>query len=92
MTLVVMAAGMGSRFGGLKQLTPLTDDDELIIPTTMEMLIADHKCEIRVIPTESVWKGVTYMQDCEPFREFIRLQKANGLYPKTLWENPSFGV
>jgi NDP-sugar pyrophosphorylase family protein len=65
---------------------------ELIIPTTMEMLIADHKCEIRVIPTESVWKGVTYMQDCEPFREFIRLQKANGLYPKTLWENPSFGV
>ena len=25
MTLVIMAAGMGSRFGGMKQLTPLTD-------------------------------------------------------------------
>ena len=23
--LVVMAAGMGSRFGGLKQITPVTD-------------------------------------------------------------------
>ena len=35
MTLVVMAAGMGSRFGGLKQLTPLTDDNEFIIDFTV---------------------------------------------------------
>ena len=34
-TLVVMAAGMGSRFGGLKQLTPLTDDEEFIIDFTV---------------------------------------------------------
>ena len=26
LTLVVMAAGMGSRFGGLKQITPVDDD------------------------------------------------------------------
>ena len=42
MTLVVMAAGMGSRFGGLKQLTPLTDDNEFIIDEGMsdyQMLI-----------------------------------------------------
>ena len=35
MTLVIMAAGMGSRFGGLKQLTPLTDDGEFIIDFTV---------------------------------------------------------
>ena len=35
MTLVIMAAGMGSRFGGLKQLTPLTDDREFIIDFTV---------------------------------------------------------
>ncbi len=58
---------------------------ELIISTTMEMLIAEGKCEIKVIPTESVWKGVTYMQDSEPFREFIREQKAKGFYPRSLW-------
>ena len=29
--LVVMAAGLGSRFGGLKQLTPVTDQGDLII-------------------------------------------------------------
>ena len=27
LTLVVMAAGMGSRFGGLKQITPVDEDN-----------------------------------------------------------------
>jgi hypothetical protein len=29
--------------------------------------------------------GVTYAEDSEPFREFIREQKAKGNYPKNLW-------
>ena len=31
MTLVIMAAGMGSRFGGLKQIEPINDNNEFII-------------------------------------------------------------
>lgn len=31
MTLVIMAAGMGSRYGGLKQLDPITENGEFII-------------------------------------------------------------
>lgn len=31
LTLVVMAAGMGSRFGGLKQITPVDDDGDFLI-------------------------------------------------------------
>ena len=31
MNLVVMAAGMGSRFGGLKQLTPVGPNGEFLI-------------------------------------------------------------
>ena len=31
MTLVIMAAGMGSRFGGLKQLEPVGPNGEFII-------------------------------------------------------------
>lgn len=31
MTLVILAAGMGSRYGGLKQLDPITDHGEFII-------------------------------------------------------------
>ena len=30
-TLVIMAAGLGSRFGGLKQITPVDDDGHIII-------------------------------------------------------------
>ena len=30
-TLVILAAGMGSRFGGLKQITPMGPNDEFII-------------------------------------------------------------
>ena len=30
-TLVIMAAGMGSRYGGLKQVDKITDSGEIII-------------------------------------------------------------
>ena len=30
-TVVVMAAGMGSRFGGLKQAEPITEDGRAIV-------------------------------------------------------------
>ena len=58
---------------------------ELLVPTTVKMLIDAGKCDVRVIPTESTWKGVTYIEDSEPFREFIRAEKAAGNYPKNLW-------
>ena len=31
MTLVILAAGMGSRYGGLKQIDPITAEGEFII-------------------------------------------------------------
>ena len=31
MTLVVLAAGMGSRYGGMKQIDPITENGEFII-------------------------------------------------------------
>ena len=59
---------------------------ELLVPTTVGMLIDAGKCDVRVIPTDARWMGVTYAQDCEPFREFIRAEKAAGNYPKSLWK------
>jgi hypothetical protein len=50
------------------------------------MLISRGKCDVRVIPTSSTWKGVTYAEDSLPFREFIREEKAKGNYPKNLWQ------
>ena len=31
MTLVILAAGMGSRYGGMKQIDPITNDGNFII-------------------------------------------------------------
>ena len=31
MTLVILAAGMGSRYGGLKQIDPITENGEFIL-------------------------------------------------------------
>ena len=59
---------------------------EFLVPTAVEMLISGGKCDVRVIPTSSKWKGVTYAEDSLPFREFIREEKALGNYPKNLWE------
>lgn len=59
---------------------------ELLIPNTVKTLIDNKKCDVKVIPTTSLWKGVTYMADTVPFREFIRAEKAAGHYPKNLWE------
>ena len=60
-------------------------EGELLVPTTVKMLIDSGKCDVKVIPTGSVWKGVTYIEDSEPFREFIREEKTAGNYPKDLW-------
>ncbi len=35
MTLVIIAAGMGSRYGGMKQIDPITDNGEFIIDFTV---------------------------------------------------------
>ena len=35
-TLVVMAAGMGSRFGGLKQIEPIGKNGEVIIDYSVQ--------------------------------------------------------
>ena len=35
MTLVILAAGMGSRYGGMKQIDPITESGEFIIDYTI---------------------------------------------------------
>ena len=39
MELVIMAAGMGSRFGGLKQLEPIDDNGNFIIDYSIFKLL-----------------------------------------------------
>ena len=41
--------------------------------------------EIKVLPTTSIWKGVTYKEDVEELKAHIRECIENGEYPENLW-------
>ncbi len=52
--LVVMAAGMGSRFGGLKQIEPVSDKGEIILDFSLyDALMAGFKKAVFVIKREN---------------------------------------
>lgn len=49
-TLVIMAAGMGSRFGGLKQIEPVSDKGEIILDFSLyDAVMAGFKKAIFII-------------------------------------------
>ena len=53
-TLVIMAAGMGSRFGGLKQITPISGDDEVILDFSLyDAVMAGFKKAVIIIKEEN---------------------------------------
>ena len=58
-TLLVLAAGMGSRYGGLKQLDPVGPDDE----TIMDYSIFDARDAPSrgVQPMQSWWRPTRFM-------------------------------
>ena len=52
-TLIIMAAGMGSRYGGLKQMDPITDKGEIILDFSLyDAMLAGFKKVIFVIKEE----------------------------------------
>lgn len=52
--LVVMAAGMGSRYGGLKQIDPVTDEGEIILDFSMyDAMLAGFEKVIFIIKKEN---------------------------------------
>ncbi len=53
-TLVVMAAGMGSRFGGLKQIEPVTKEGEIILDFSLyDAMLAGFKDVVFIIKKEN---------------------------------------
>ena len=53
--LVIMAAGMGSRYGGLKQIDPVTDEGEIILDFSLyDAMMAGFKRAVFVIKEENL--------------------------------------
>ena len=78
-TLVIMAAGMGSRFGGLKQIEPVSGKDEIILDFSLfDAHRAGFDRAVIIIKRENE----------EDFRRLIdhkaeMLEKWNALYAET---------
>lgn len=53
-TLVIMAAGMGSRYGGLKQIDPITDKGEIILDFSLyDAMLAGFEKAVFIIKKEN---------------------------------------
>lgn len=60
---------------------------EYFIPFVVEDLVKAGKCDVKVVPTNSKWYGVTYKDDKEKVVEFINKMVDNKVYSERLWNN-----
>ena len=59
-------------------------DYEMLLPDIMDEAIKDGEI-IKDIPTDSIWIGMTYKEDAEILKDFIRKEIEKGVYPENLW-------
>lgn len=62
------------------------NDCEYLLPSVLTDMLNKNICKIKLIPTNSVWKGITYKEDLESFKKYIKEQIELGIYPKNLYE------
>ncbi|MDO4833187.1 MAG: sugar phosphate nucleotidyltransferase [Clostridia bacterium] len=85
--------GIGSEFLGMLEdgfkgfLTRLPSDDiksEYLLPIIIGELVSSDKADVRVLPTDDKWFGVTYAEDKETVIEAFRELIKNGVYPENI--------
>lgn len=58
---------------------------EFLVPISVDHLIGEKKCAVRVLDVHEKWFGMTYAQDVEAVKaEILRLTE-KGVYPDPLW-------
>jgi len=68
--------------GGLKN--PLKD--EFYLPSIVNLLLAEKKASVKIIPTPDKWYGFTYKEDMESVQSAIKSLVRAGKYPERLWD------
>ena len=59
---------------------------EYFLPSVANAQLQQGKGSVRVLPTEDKWHGVTYAADLQNVVDAIGALKAQGVYPRKLWE------
>ena len=60
-------------------------DSEYYLPDVLTDMINKDLCKIKLIPTNSTWKGITYKEDLDEFKDYIKKQIELGIYPEKLY-------
>ncbi len=58
---------------------------EFLIPNVLSELNKEGKIKVKVLNTEAVWYGVTYLEDKENVKNSIKKLVEEDVYPKNLW-------
>jgi len=58
---------------------------EYFLPSVVNDLIQSGKADVRILPTDEKWYGVTYQEDKPELKAFIARQVREGRYPERLW-------
>lgn len=61
------------------------DDCEYFLPDILTGMIKDKVAKIKLIPTNAVWKGITYRNDLDDLKAYIEELIKNGVYPEKLY-------
>ena len=61
------------------------DSGEFLVPIAVDELIADGKCVVRVLPTDSKWFGMTYAEDVDAVKASLLDYVDKGIYSEKLW-------
>ena len=59
---------------------------EYLLPEVLGDMLEKNLIKIKLIPTHAVWKGVTYREDLEDLKNYIKSEISNGVYPEKLYE------
>lgn len=59
---------------------------EYYLPNVLTEMIDKDICKIKLIPTKSTWKGITYKEDLDEFKKYIKEQIKEGVYPENLYD------
>lgn len=70
----------------LSKLDPVEAKGEYLLPIYVDELLQAGKAQVRVLPTESIWFGVTYHEDKTSVVESFKKLIADGVYKKNLYE------
>ena len=59
---------------------------ECYLPSVVSELLAESKCDVKVLHTSEKWHGITYKEDKPGLVSAIKSMKDEGIYPINLWK------